>query len=173
MYVQDIGGWGTLAIAGKTHAEKKTRRGFGSVSFQKILYTHKESKTHGDTHVQMVCVYPSKVHSRKKKKKLCFFLLQYVKTLDHVIYVLFIARLLFWFDFLFLKLVCRIKATKAKLTCHDLSSSSAVVQLGHGEKEKKPQKNKQSRMDYLSECWPTRVTTAYNPSSYKCGWINM
>lgn len=173
MYVQDIGGWGTVGNRRGNAFKKKKRPGEDLVASP-----FKKSKTHGNIHVQMVCVlclYPSKVHSRKKnkKKKLCFFLL-YVKTPDHFIYVLFIARLLF-LSYFKKKLVCvpipgcRIKATKAKLTCHDLSSSSAVVQLGHGEKEKNQTKNKQSRMDYLSECWPTRVTTAYNPSLYKCG----
>lgn len=67
MYVQDIGGWGTVGNRRGNAFKKKKRPGEDLVASP-----FKKSKTHGDIHVQMVCVlclYPSKVHSRKKNKK--------------------------------------------------------------------------------------------------------
>jgi hypothetical protein len=98
MYVQDIGGWGTVGNRRENAFKKRPREDLVASPFKKNpkhtgIYTFR-------WYVYCVCTPAKFIQERKtKKKKLCFFLL-YVKTQDHVIYVLFIARLLFLSYFL-------------------------------------------------------------------------
>lgn len=76
MYVQDIGGWGTVGNrrGNAFKKKKKTRRGFGSVSFQKIQNTRGYTRPDGMCTVSV----PQQSSFKKEKQKKFFAFFSYM-----------------------------------------------------------------------------------------------